>query len=215
MSTTVAGQSPTEKPKKKWRRGLGNRTQKTAADAAAEVERRVRRDRIIQLRRDGMALRAIAAEVGLSESGVRKDIANWYAEPTPTAMEVRTEENERLEAERTRLLALGRVVQQRILATAEVVDPVTGQKTKVITTPTDELLEGTKVLVQAADKLTKISASRRKLLGADAPEQHELSGPGGGPIEIKTGSPRDELLARLTALADRLAASDKKDDEKK
>ena len=39
--------------------------------------------------------------------------------------------------------------------------------------------------LEAIDRILRIMARRAKLLGLDAPERKELSGPGGGPIETK------------------------------
>jgi transposase len=57
--------------------------------------------------------------------------------------------------------------------------------------------------LRAVEKLVAVIARRAKLVGADAPERSELSGPEGAPIEIDA---RKTLLERLASLADSAAA---------
>ena len=49
----------------------------------------------------------------------------------------------------------------------------------------------------AIDRVIRLMERRAKLLGLDAPEQTELSGPGGGVIPVKVDDAREELVARL------------------
>lgn len=55
----------------------------------------------------------------------------------------------------------------------------------------------------AADYLVlKVMDRRAKLMGLDAPERREVSGPGGTPIELSISS-RDALAARVEEIAER------------
>lgn len=56
--------------------------------------------------------------------------------------------------------------------------------------------------LEAVDRLVKIEARRAKMLGVDAPDRTEVSGPEGAPIAVEA---KTSLAAKLDALAQRLA----------
>lgn len=98
-------------------------------------------EEILRLRCSGLSLRAIAARVGLSHQGVSDRITAALAElVTPVATEYRE-----LEAARLNDLTV---------RAYEVLDGA----------------EGDEVRLKAIDRLTRLSESRRKLLGLDATE---------------------------------------------
>ena len=58
----------------------------------------------------------------------------------------------------------------------------------------------------AIDRVLRILERRAKLLGLDAPQRRELSGPGGGPIEVGNMTD-DERIARIVELLDERSQS--------
>jgi hypothetical protein len=66
------------------------------------------------------------------------------------------------------------------------------------------MLEDTAPVIRALDGLLKVSESRRKLLGLNAPTRTELTGKDGGAIEIadRSKEARDSVLQLLSRLAD-------------
>ena len=110
--------------------------------AAAE-----RRQKAVRLRAHGASYRAIAAALGVSLGQAHKDVAHALADLNATTRERAAEyqalELERLEAPVARLAAL---IKNR-------------------ETPPEDLC-------RAVEAWRKLSESRRKLLGLDAPEKH-------------------------------------------
>jgi hypothetical protein len=105
-----------------------------------DAERGVRDEEILRLRICGLSLRAIGQRVGLSHQGVANRITAVLGElVTPAAEEYRQLEAERLDD-------LTRAAYQ-VLATADTGD----------------------LKLKAIDRVERLSVSRRKLLGLDAP----------------------------------------------
>lgn len=148
------------------RRGLGNRTPNTK-DAQAAAERKARRDKVFRMRREGFDLGAIAREVGVSVKQVQRDFARCMAAPPEGAEEARKLALARREQEIVRLETL--CARLRPMA-----NPEAG--------PVDM------AAVEALAKLSRTKAIHQKAVEEmtvpELPEQHELSGPGGGPIPV-------------------------------
>lgn len=153
--------------------------------------RKLRRERAWQLRVQGLPNTAIAKELGVGEHTIREDIKEVLRLlPPPNLQQVREEENARLEAERTRLETLTRVVQQQVLK---------ADADGKLLTDLGSLLDGIRAIARNSEKLIAISARRSRLHGADAPEQKEHSGPGGGPIPVAAAK---VSIAELEAIMD-------------
>lgn len=157
----------------------------------------VRRLRALELRLDGQSYRAIGAQLGVSGKTAWEDVQASLTElaalELANAAELRALELERLDALT--------IEAARILRTTHPL--IAGGK--VLADLTDD---GPKL--QAIDRLLRISESRRKLLGLDAPALTALTNPDGTPAayaELRTVvlnllAPYPDL--RL-ALADQLA----------
>jgi hypothetical protein len=183
----------------KWRRGMGNRPPqlRTVEDDAAAVARRDRQARTGDLRvLHRLSFEAIGKETGVSREQARLDYDAWFASnPSPRQAEVRAEEEPALldlaqENRIARRMILQRMAERKRLPDGREV-PAMGQ---------DELLECTAALASLERSATRISESRRRLHGADAPEEKNVThqGPDGGPIPIaRTNVVLSEMLALM------------------
>lgn len=126
----------------------------------------------------------IAQALGLSNDGARQSALRGAALiPTPDAIEGKQRELDELE----------RV--SRHLNTVMLREHVQVRDGQIVS------LDGTPILdegpgIQAARALIETQKRRSALMGWDKPRQHEVSGPGGGPIETRAvfGA---ELLGRI------------------
>ena len=162
--------------KVKLRRGMGNRgTRKTAADDAAEVARRERRERGANLRvRNRMSFPDIGRELGVTSTQAHRDYQIWLSEqpPSPIAPEVRAEEEPSLQRNLQRIEALIGIAMKQAALLSE-------------TKPGGaELQEQSDLIGRLSRQAQRLSESRRKLHGADAPEQKQITGAGGGPVQV-------------------------------
>lgn len=163
-----------------------------------------RRTRVLAMRIEERTYAEIAAELGISESVAQQDyrraIEQCRGELAATVAQARTLELARLAAMEREVWAVlrrrhlvvsnGRVVRrfvgvERDEDGIERLDP----DGKVI--PVFEELEDDAPILQAVDRLERISARRARLLGLDAPVKVEVS---------------DEVDAEITRLAAELAA---------
>jgi hypothetical protein len=176
---------------KKLRRGVGNRP-KMPGDKAAEIARKQRRERVGQMTVQGMSQRAIAAELGVDHATVGRDLAEYLASsPSPQREEIRGICDQRLERSYERLDVQARVAQRMIFETKK---DASGNDVPVL--DVQSRLAAQALLVRLDDKLRMNNESRRRLHGADAPEQREVGGLGGGPILVTQGtSTLSELMA--------------------
>jgi hypothetical protein len=135
--------------------------------------------RAVELRRQHMNYRQIAAHLGLSTSNayqaVQRGLADTVAE---TNDEVRRQEVERLDD-------LARAALTVLTKTHIVVS----QGRVVLDPNTDEPLIDDGPILQALDRLLKIQERRAKLLGLDAPAK----------VEVLTLNTIDEEIRRLSA----------------
>jgi hypothetical protein len=188
--TRVAQPQASHLGKVKARRGLGNRTARAVkpADDAAEVARKERREQVARLRiQHSLVWNDIGRELGISGAQAYRDFDLWKDEqpPSPLAAQVRTEEEPKLLRNAQRLeVAMGKVLKR--FAT-EGLD-------------TESELACAQTLARLVEKSNKTSESRRRLHGADAPEQKEHAGPGGGPIPVAAAKvSKEEILAIIEA----------------
>lgn len=180
-------------------RGRGNRPFETLQDKALQVEKKQRRERVAQLVSQGLTLRQIGTELGVDERTVRRDLAEYLAEagPSKRVEEIREVSDARLERVYERLDVASRVIQQRILA----VKKGEAGKPDEYTLDLASQLDGMRVLARTSAVLVSNIESRRRLHGADAPEEKTVrhSGPEGGPIPVASTR---VSLAELLALGD-------------
>lgn len=159
-----------------------------------EINAAERRQKALELRKQAQSYRAIAAELGISLGQAHDDVQTALAELAElehaSAAELRTMELERL-------------------------DVLTVEAVRIMTT-THPYVSGGKVLkdvaddgpkLAAIDRLLRISESRRKLLGLDAPAKTALTNPDGTPAAY--AELRTVVLNLLAPYPDlRLALSD-------
>lgn len=161
-----------------------NRTDHDPGKKEAAAERR---NKAFELRKQGVGYRAIGAALGISEAQAHRDVQ---------AALKRLATLEMASAEEYRTLELARL-DTLTVAAARCARGATGDATRLA----------------AIDRLLRISESRRKLLGLDAPAKTALTNPDGTPAayaELRTVvlnllAPYPDL--RL-ALADQLAQVD-------
>lgn len=170
-----------------------------------EINAAERRQRALELRKEAKSYRTIAAALGISVSTAHDDVQAALAElaaiELESAAELRTMELERLD-----LLAI------EALRIMQATHPLVSGG-KVFDGYADD---GPKL--GAIDRLLRISESRRKLLGLDAPAKTALTNPDGTPAayaELRTVvlnllAPYPDL--RL-ALADQLAQIEEAPDD--
>ena len=175
-------------PRKGLPGGIGNRTHKTAVDSQADLARKQRRDRVIELVVQGVTKTRIAAELGVDEKTVRNDLNyHLHEHPGPKLDEVRETSDKRLESGHQRLDYLSRVLLQRMTE----LQP--DGKTPVLSAL--EMAECTRAIARNVQVQTTINQSLRKLHGADAPEQVAVSGNVTAQVMVATLSIEDVLAA--------------------
>jgi hypothetical protein len=173
--------------KRKLRRGLGNRIRPTAKDDAAEVARKQRREEVARLRlTHSLPYGAIGKELGITPGMAHEDFQKWKAEqpPSPLAEGVRAEEEPKLQRNAGRI-----EITLQLLARHKA-----SEKLGLI-----ELLTIADREAKLIEKATKVSESRRRLHGADAPEVKEHRGTGGGPIQVAASAMTPSELLALVA----------------
>jgi hypothetical protein len=176
-----------------------NRTDHDPGKKEAAAERRAK---AFELRRAGLPYRGIARELGISEKTAHQDVQRVLAGLA---------EIERQSAEEYRALELDRLGELQVEATR-------------ILRQTHPLISGGKVLsgftsdgkpfgltdpapkLAAIDRLLRISESRRKLLGLDAPTQIAPVNPDGTPYEAAYMELRAVLIQVLPVEARMLLA---------
>lgn len=162
------------------------------ASKAQQAETSARRAELVRLRRTGLDFDTIAARLGYSSRGAAsKDLIRALeSNRDEEAAEVsvyRQQEGERLDA---MLAALwDQATEER---------PIYGAEGKRI---------GKGVDVRAVGEVRQIIALRAKLFGLEMPAALQVSGPGGGPVPLVTGT-----LAELNTLIG-LAGENTHDDE--
>lgn len=140
--------------------------------------------KILERMRDGGNLHAIAKELGYSAEYVRK----LYAKALKSIIQAPTEDARKMELERLdfTMTCVMRVLQRthwlvssgtvvKDIVTDEHGNPVLDEEGK----PTVIRLEDTAPVLQAVDRLIKISERRAKLLGLDLPAKIALTDPTG------------------------------------
>ena len=129
----------------------------------------------------------IAQALGLSNDGARQSALRGAALiPTPDAIEGKQRELDELERA------------SRHCLTVMLREHVTVRGDEAVT------LDGRPVLdegpgLQAVRELVNIQKRRSALMGWDAPKQHEISGPGGMPIQTQVAF-GDELMKRMAKI---------------
>ncbi len=168
--------------KRKWGRGLGNRRHKSPSDDVHAKERLERQEKVWEMRAvQALSLHEIERRTGIPRTTVKRDIeAMLRLNPPPNVEAVRAEENTRLEKNRERLETLTRMLQQKFFG-KEARD---ADGNLVI--DKQSMIDAATTIAKIDKGMTAISASRRRLHGADAPERREHAGPNGGPIPVAT-----------------------------
>lgn len=125
-----------------------------------------RRERVLELREEGMTFREISAEMGVSLGLVHKDFEasiTRVLEPNVTAYR----------AEHTARLAKMRAVTQDILDRRHVVVSASG---RLALDMEGEPIEDDSIVLAAMDRLHKIDEAERKLLGLDVRPEVQITG---------------------------------------
>lgn len=182
------GLAPQGNARPKLRRGLGNRTVANAEDDAAKVARKLRRERVVELRTlHKLTFAAIGRELQISRRSAERDFDNWLAHnPSPAAEKVRAEEEPGIldmqqENRAARRMVLRHMAKENLSQA--------------------DLLECTNALAALERAATRISESRRKLHGADrpVPVKNEHTGANGGPIQHVTIGEIEAALQAATS----------------
>lgn len=151
-------------------------TERTRRRNTRAIALAARRQRVLDLRCDGLTLREIAAEVGVSHETVREDIAaalsELHAEQVQQAERLQTIELRRLDRIERKLHQA--LVQQRAVVVA--VEPITHPETGMQTGERERKEMRETVDLAVVGRLLEVSDRRRKLLGIDAPVKVEHSG---------------------------------------
>lgn len=175
----------------------GKKTDQTRLEAA---ERHVR---AFELRKAGASYRAIGADLGVSGKTAHEDVRRVLAElaeaTNDSAEEYRTMELERLDH---LTLAAARVLQTThpLVSGGKILSGFTTDGKAIGLTDDGPRL-------QAIDRLLRISESRRKLLGLDAPAKTAITNPDGTPaayaemraVVLNLLAPYPELRLALAA----------------
>lgn len=182
--------APANPVRPKLRRGPGNRASMKPADTAAEIARKERRTRAVELKVRGMTDRAIAELLKVDESTVRADIARHLDDlPVANIERLRKISEQRLEVQHERLDTMEQLLRRQLV-------DEDGSPKKL---PVEVLADVTKTLSRVASVVERINYSHRRLYGADAPEKHEHSGQGGAPIPVAVATTSLAELQRLAA----------------
>lgn len=140
------------------RRGPGKR-KKNAKDFAADVQRVDRQTQALDLRVEGLTIRAIAKKLNISVAQADRDVKQAIADrPNETADQMRARANEALE-----IILAGHLPAARGHAGSDDVEAGASSE-------------------KSAQVVIKAIALHAKINGYEAAERHEVTGPGGGPI---------------------------------
>lgn len=145
--------------------------QKTTAAVVATAENR---RKALQLRLAGLTFEEISDAMNLGNRGAAYSLVNGALEET--RREIREDADRYVAEEVHRIERLIRAIWSRAVGTPQNPDPD----------------------LKAIDRVEKLMARKARLLGLDAPVRAELSGVGGGAIEISDA--RQQFLDRLAAL---------------
>jgi hypothetical protein len=176
-----------EAPKKKLRRGVGNRTP-YAKDVQAKAERKERRRRVFEMKLAGASYREVGRALGISFKQAQLDFQRELDEPPPGAEEYRRVQTKRREREVVRLNDMGAPLRKRLEAN-----------------PND--LEAQKLLIDLSAAKAKHMAAIESMNVRKLPEQHEHSGPGGAPIAVASAQASWADIVRLMAENEKKAGS--------
>lgn len=150
------------------------------------------RMKALDLRGEGKSYRKVADALGISVAYAHElviaGLDELMVQSTESAEQVKVLELQRLDDLLDRLL-MKMALQRREMVTAN------GQKVQV-PNPDENTVAA----------ILKVMERRAKMLGLDAPT--EISGAGGGPIQVANVGAGDELLARVDKLVERLNAGE-------
>ena len=166
------GNTGTERPKK--RRGLGNR-KNTAADDAADAARRTLRSRVFDLRCLGVTYERIAAELGISVSSAH----DYYR---VACSEYGKESSEQHKAKANARFD-GQLVTLRN-AEAALRAKASGRRREDGSWEAEPDLDASSVLTSNLRAQAYIVKEQARMNGSYAPDKVEHTGAGGGPIAV-------------------------------